>query len=180
MLCAAHRPPFVTHPTSTLYSTQATNLLANAVVRSNSIIMGCGVISCTGSTAFGNGTALPLGLDGAGRSTRCFAEISVALAAEVACNRDKASAAMQAAYNAAIDDYVKAATSTRSIIGRGCCITNCPRVSSLAIRCASSKHSLYFFLCLCRSPSWWMSSSVTERACGTRSCSVSLSSLCQT
>ena len=40
-------------------------------------IVGCGIITCSGKTSFGNGMKVPLGLDGDGRLTPVYASISV-------------------------------------------------------------------------------------------------------
>ena len=40
-------------------------------------IVGCGMITCSGKTSFGNGMKVPLGLDGDGRLTPVYASISV-------------------------------------------------------------------------------------------------------
>jgi hypothetical protein len=50
----------------------------------NVAVVGCGIISTSGVTAFGNGVKLPLGLDGDGRLTPVYASITVAEAANYA------------------------------------------------------------------------------------------------
>ena len=110
-----------------------TKLIANVVVRDGAVLVGCGAITCSGSTAFANGVAVPLGLDGDGRATRCFAEMTVAAAAEIACRRDSASAELQAAYNARLQEYVAAATCGFTIIGPGARVTMCPRITDCFI-----------------------------------------------
>ena len=40
-----------------------TRILANSVVHDEAVIFGCGSVSCSSSTAFGNGLELPVGVE---------------------------------------------------------------------------------------------------------------------
>jgi hypothetical protein len=40
-----------------------TRLLANSVIHERAVVFGCGTISCSKATAFGNGLILPVGVE---------------------------------------------------------------------------------------------------------------------
>ena len=80
-------------------------LLANVLVLDSAVVSGCGVVSCSGPTSFGNGMKLPLGLDGHGRETPVFASITVPEAAAAA--QHQGDLAAYAAFVASIAEAVK-------------------------------------------------------------------------
>src|SRR5207245_10316762 len=65
-------------------------LLANYVVADGAVLLGCGSVTCEGQTAFGNGTALNIGIESGGREVAVYAEIDLAVAEAVAYARSEA------------------------------------------------------------------------------------------
>lgn len=101
-------------------------LLANTVIASNAVVVDCGRISCSVGVAFGNGTRVPIALEGGGREVEVFAEIDVALAAIAA--RPGPRRPELEGYRRAVADYRERATSDRGIIGTGAHIWSVPRI----------------------------------------------------
>ncbi len=103
-------------------------LLCRTHVGSRAVVLGCGVVTCSPEgTSFGNGLSMPLGVEAGGRDTLAFAELSPALAAEVACRRDDR--AFQAAYAEGVQRYAAAARSALTILEPGAQLLSCSRVA---------------------------------------------------
>jgi hypothetical protein len=101
-------------------------LLANYVIGEAALVSNCGTVATDDRTTFGNGMALPLGLESGGRPVRAYAEISVEVASALALAG--AHAPIQEAYNRALADYVVQAGSSRGIIERGAAVCDTPEV----------------------------------------------------
>src|SRR5262249_5170102 len=101
-------------------------LLANYVVGPGATLLDCGRVSCEPRSAFGNGAALPLGIESGGREVQVYAEIDVEVAAAVA--RSRARHEFLAAYARAVADYAAAAASDRGVIERGAAVRHTPAV----------------------------------------------------
>ncbi len=105
---------------------QHVRLLANYVIGAGAVLMDCGSVTCDAPTAFGNGTALPLGIETGGRNVPVYAEIDVPTAAAVARARHLPGLLRQ--YAAAVAAYEAAARSARGIVGPGAVLRNTPQV----------------------------------------------------
>src|SRR5437763_9730974 len=92
-------------------------LLANYAVGPGAVLLDCGRVDCDAGTTFGNGAALPVGIECGGRPVRVFAELDVELAAAVA--RPGRHPGLAGAYSSAVDEYVARAASPRGIVGAG-------------------------------------------------------------
>jgi hypothetical protein len=101
-------------------------LLANYIVAEGVILLDCGTLTCEGATTFGNGNALPLGIESGGREVPVYAEIDLGVAAAVACSRSETAALRQ--YSEAVADYAAQATSQRGIIETKASIRSTPTV----------------------------------------------------
>jgi hypothetical protein len=101
-------------------------LLVNYVVGPGAVLVNCGRITCDRSTAFGNGAALPLGIESGGRDVAIYAEIDVDMAATVA--RARARHEFLQAYARAVADYAAEATCERGIIERDSAVSNTPTI----------------------------------------------------
>jgi hypothetical protein len=101
-------------------------LLARVIVGEGAVVLDCGSVTCEGQTTFGNGVALPVGLESGGREVAVFAEIDVAAAAAVARSRDDR--AFQRDYARVVADYAERVTSSRSVVGRGAVLRGTPVV----------------------------------------------------
>lgn len=101
-------------------------LLANYVLGPGAVLVNCGRISCDPGTSFGNGTALPLGIESGGREVAVYAEIDVDVAGAV--TRSRARRDFLHAYGRAVADYTAEAASQRGIIERGCTVSNTPTI----------------------------------------------------
>ena len=101
-------------------------LIANYYVGPNAIVEGCGSVICTGKTAFGNGQRVSLGIEAGGRETAFFAELSVELAARIASFRK--SRGIIEAYELAVEQYTRAATSRLGVIDARAVVKNTPKI----------------------------------------------------
>ncbi len=101
-------------------------LLARYVVGPEAILLDCGSLTCAPGTNFGNGTRIPLGIESGGREVAIFAELTVSLAARIACARGDRE--LQEAYSRALKQYVEAVTADRGIIERGALVCDTPKV----------------------------------------------------
>src|SRR5262249_59713943 len=64
-------------------------LLATHVVGAGAVLSNCGSVTCDGVTAFGNGQALPIGIESGGRDLPVYAEIDVEVAGHVCRSRSR-------------------------------------------------------------------------------------------
>src|SRR5262249_20737001 len=101
-------------------------LLANYVVGESAVVLDCGSVTCEGPTAFGNGAALPLGIESGGRDVPVYAEIDLEVAAAVARARSRHDFLRQ--YVRAVAAYMAAARSPRGILDRGALLCHTPTV----------------------------------------------------
>lgn len=101
-------------------------LLANYVVGEGVILLDCGTLLCESGTAFGNGNALPVGVESGGREVPVYAEMDLDVAEAVACSRADTEALSQ--YAEAVAEYTTQATSNRGVIERGASIRSTPTV----------------------------------------------------
>jgi hypothetical protein len=100
--------------------------LANYIVGEAVVLLDCGAILCAAETAFGNGNALPVGVESGGREVPVYAEIDLDVAEAVACSRSETEALSQ--YSEAVERYTAQATSNRGIIQGGASIRSTPTV----------------------------------------------------
>jgi hypothetical protein len=101
-------------------------LLANYVVAEGVVLLDCGTVACTGQTTFGNGIALPLGIESGGRDVAVYAEIDGDVAAAVTCSRSERE--QLNAYSQAVADYTAEVVSERGIIEREAVIRSTPTI----------------------------------------------------
>jgi len=110
---------------------QRCTMVSRSFIRAGALLIGCGIITCEGATtSFGNGVQVPLGLDGDGRNTGCYAEITVAAAADIACNRSEHDAPTQAEYAKQLTRYAAAASSPFNVI-QAARVSACPRLCNV-------------------------------------------------
>jgi hypothetical protein len=102
------------------------DLIANYIIGPGVIIRGCGSVVCTGTTSFGNGQQVSLGLETGGRDTGLYAEITVEVAARIAARRTDRK--MLNDYTEAIEEYRRAATFNRGMVQAGASIKSTPKV----------------------------------------------------
>jgi hypothetical protein len=101
-------------------------LLARYVVAERALLHNCGIVVCEGQTAFGNGAAIPVGIESGGRDVPVYAEIDVATAAEVASRRSRRG--MLSAFTQAVAEYTEQVTSNRGVVARGAVLQNTPTI----------------------------------------------------
>lgn len=101
-------------------------LLANYVIGPEAVVADCGRVTCAAGTTFGNGTRVPVALEGGGREVEAFAEIDVDLAAAVAGPGPRRSEVD--GYRRAVADYRDRAACDRGIIAAGARVWGVPRV----------------------------------------------------
>jgi hypothetical protein len=104
-------------------------LLSNYVVGEGVRLLNCGTVTCDAGTAFGNGRALPVGVETGGRDVRVFADISLALAAAVA--RSRGDKDLLQRYAAWVEEYRVRATSPRGVLEPGAAVYNTPKIHNL-------------------------------------------------
>ena len=103
-----------------------TSLIANYHIGAGAVVQGCGRVVCTRETLFGNGQKISLGLETPGRETGFFAEMTVEVAAKLAGHRKLID--QLAAYDQALDEYLKCASSKVGVIEPGAVIQNVPKI----------------------------------------------------
>jgi hypothetical protein len=102
------------------------HLLANYVVGEGAVLADCGSIVCEGETVFGNGLALPLGIESGGRDIPVYAEITVEVAA--ALTRGPERRAALEGYGRAVADYLARVRCSRGVIERGAAVRSTPKL----------------------------------------------------
>ncbi|MCY3021806.1 MAG: DUF4954 family protein [Planctomycetota bacterium] len=112
-----------------------TALIANYHVGPGAVVQGCGRIACLSETKFGNGQKVSLGLEIPGRDTAFYAEINVAVAAQVAAYRQ--TTAFLPAYEKAVADYAALATAGFGVIEAEAMVQNTPRILNTFIGAAA-------------------------------------------
>lgn len=108
-------------------------LLSNVYVGAGAAVVGCGFVTGSGSTTFGVGVALPLGLDGPGRDTPVYPDITVRVAAHVATHRSARHAPELERYAAAVSAYADAVRCPASVVCSGAVVANCSRVTDVYV-----------------------------------------------
>lgn len=98
-------------------------LLAGYAIGARVLISDCGQVVCGGTTAFGNGIAIPIGPQCGGRWLRQFAEITLDLAIALTSPRHR-DEELDGRYTELLNDYVRLAQSPRGAIGAGASVTN--------------------------------------------------------
>jgi len=108
-------------------------LVSRTVVGEACAVVNCGFVGCQGDapTAFGNGTALPLGVETGGRDVVMFADMLFDQAT-AACTQRKDGAGL-ARYRAAAAAYAAAASMRHSVLGAGARVLDCPTVRAVFI-----------------------------------------------
>jgi hypothetical protein len=114
---------------------QNTTMMAKTLVRSSSAVVGCGSVVCSGTTTFGNGIELPVGVEIGGRDVPCYAEMTLATAVAVGSHRSDPKP--QAAFSQSVKKYAAAATSQVNIVDTGSRLINCPRIVDAFIGASS-------------------------------------------
>jgi hypothetical protein len=107
------------------------SLLANYVVAESAVVLDCGCVSCSGETAFGNGVALPLGIESGGRDVHVYAEIDLAVVTAVARGRSRHDFLRR--YARAVAAYAARARSCRGVLGRGAVVCHTPTVRNVYV-----------------------------------------------
>ncbi len=105
---------------------QDVKLLANYVVGEGAVLMDCGWIACDGPTEFGNGLALPIGIESGGRDMPIYAEMTLEVAAALAQARWRRLAF--ASYARLIAEFRARVRSSRGIIQPGATVRGTPKL----------------------------------------------------
>lgn len=106
-------------------------VLGGMIVDRGAVVFNCGSVLCSGGTSFGNGVDLPIAIETGGREVKTYAEITVAVAAEVACCREDADKI--ARYERLVENYVNQVASEYGYIGRGARVANTLRVEDVFV-----------------------------------------------
>lgn len=106
-------------------------LLANTVVCERAVVADCGRITCSPGATFGNGTCVPVALEGGGRDIEIFAELTVELATAVA--RPGPLRPELEGYRRAVAEYQAKVTSQRGVIGPGARLWSVARIEDAFI-----------------------------------------------
>jgi hypothetical protein len=101
-------------------------LLANYIIGEGAVVVGCGRVTCSSDSSFGNGNRVAVAIEEGGREVDVFAEMDVDLASIVA--RPESRRQELEGYRRAVADYRDHARAGRGIIGPGARIDNVPRV----------------------------------------------------
>ena len=100
--------------------------LAHTYVGVGVVIANCNLVSCSGTTAFGNNMEMPISIEVGGREVHSFAELTIPIAESVAKNRHDSM--LLSSYRAFCDQFAAAATCNFSIIEAGAHVTNCSKL----------------------------------------------------
>ena len=106
-------------------------LLSRCVIGAGAAVIGCGQVSGSGSTSFGNGYAMPLGVETGGRDVAIYAEIDVPVAEAIALAGGNTE--LLSAYSDAVKGYVERATSTYCIIAPGAVVRHTAKVQDVYV-----------------------------------------------
>jgi hypothetical protein len=101
-------------------------LLANYIVAEGAVLFDCGSITCQPGTAFGNGLAIPLGIESGGWEVPMFAEIDVDTAAAIVKSRSRPELIRD--YVQVVSSYAGRAVSRRGIIATGALVRDTPKI----------------------------------------------------
>src|SRR5262249_3817499 len=104
-------------------------LLANYVVGPDAVLLDCGQVTCDPGTTFGNGVALPVGVETGGRAGAGWAGLDLEPAAAGA--RSGENAELRERYTAAVGAYLTRVASPRGIIERGARVLCVPQVRNV-------------------------------------------------
>ncbi|MBN1306331.1 MAG: DUF4954 family protein [Chitinispirillaceae bacterium] len=97
--------------------------LSNYFVDERAILCNAGTISCSPSATFGNGREIVVGIETGGREVLSFADMTIAIAEEVAMQRETLKA-----FRRFIDAYLERIRTGFGIIETTGSIVNCPRI----------------------------------------------------
>jgi hypothetical protein len=101
-------------------------LLAHYVVGAAAVVLDCGSVTCAGPAAFGNGAALPLGIESGGRDVPVYADIDLEIATTIARARPRR--ALLRRYARAVANYAEHARCGRGVVGRSAFLGHTPTV----------------------------------------------------
>ncbi len=87
------------------------------IICEKAAVFSVGELSCTGSTNFGNGTTMPVGIETGGRDILSFADLTIPLARAIALGRG--TGGLLSAYAAFVKKYADACFCERGIAGAG-------------------------------------------------------------
>jgi carbonic anhydrase/acetyltransferase-like protein (isoleucine patch superfamily) len=90
------------------------------LVGGKAVVFSVGDLLCSGNTSFGNGTAIPVGIETGGREIASFAELTIPISQTVALSRGDL--AVQEAYSRFVKKYLYACTLPVGIAEAGCTI----------------------------------------------------------
>jgi hypothetical protein len=106
-------------------------LLANYVVGADAILCNCANVTCAPATTFGNGQSLSLGQPSGGHEVPIYAEISLPVAAALACGPSRHD--LWQSFARLVADYLGTVASNRGIIEAGAFLRNTPNVHNCYI-----------------------------------------------
>lgn len=95
----------------------------NYFIDEGAVLYNVGSLCCSPSAVFGNGREMVIGIETGGREVLSFADMTVAIAEEVAMQREAAPA-----YREFIASYVERVRIGYGVVGSGSRICNCPQI----------------------------------------------------
>lgn len=105
--------------------------LANCYVGHHSVIANCNLVTCSGSTVFGNNTEMAISIEVGGREVHSFAELTIQIAEAVAKNRQDQ--LLLNGYREFCRQYADATTRNFSMIEEAARVTNCSKLVDVYI-----------------------------------------------
>jgi hypothetical protein len=105
--------------------------ISNYVVKTQSVIYNTGSLVCSGSTSFGNGRDISVGIETGGRNVLSFAEMTIPIAQLVSTSRDNKE--LLAEYDSFIKKYISACHAGIGIVENDVIIRNTPEIEDCYI-----------------------------------------------
>ena len=135
------RLPSGIHDSSIIDATIANNCCVwnaggvnNYFIDEKAVLYNTGSVSCSADSAFGNGTAITIGMETGGREVPAYGDLTISAAAAIAGAPHR-----QEAFRSTIEPYLRQCTTPFGIIGSGSRICNCPSITDTfigeAVRC---------------------------------------------
>lgn len=102
--------------------------VSNYFLDENTVLYNTGTIACGGSTSFGNGTIITIGMETGGREICAYADLTIPAAAAIVSSLENVEA-----FRTSIGSYLTQCETPYGIIGGGSRIINCPSISDTFI-----------------------------------------------
>jgi hypothetical protein len=102
--------------------------VSNYFLDENTVLYNTGTIACGGSTSFGNGTIITIGMETGGRKICAYADLTIPAAAAIVSSLENAEA-----FRTSIGSYLTQCETPYGIIGGESRIINCPSITDTFI-----------------------------------------------